>query len=137
MLYFIIRNFSMATGVIRYVSDMEPEDLMSEFCRLLKSHCFLIMDEDTPDDINELDPAKSFICISNQTRVKASIQPPGKGSISVSGYVFVLTSSIALFEVRKGKGDIFEFYNIHDNIIRPALIELGVIRTLSMACHIH
>lgn len=64
----------------------------------------------------------------NQTKVKASIQPPGKGSVSISGYVFVLTSSLTLLEIRKGKGDIFEFHNIHENLIEPSLIESGVIR---------
>lgn len=119
---------NVQSGVLRYVSDWEPENIMSEFCGLLRSHHFFIMDEDTTDDINELDPARSYVCIPNQTKVKAWIQPPGKGNISISGFVFVLTSSLTLFEIRRGKGDIFEFYNIHEKIIEPALRELGVVR---------
>ena len=118
----------MSSGVIRYVSDLEPENVMSEFCDVLTAHKFLLVEKDTTDDVNELDPAKSCVCMINQTKIKASIQPPGKGSVSISGYVFVLTSSLTLLEIRKGKGDIFEFHNIHENLIEPSLIESGVIR---------
>lgn len=127
----------MFIGVLRYVSELEPENLTSKFCELLRAHQFSIVDEDTTDEVNELDPAKSHICVTKYSKVKALIHPPGKGNISVSGYVFVLTSSLTLFEIRKGKGDIIEFYNILEKMIEPTMIEIGVIRSISKIAHSH
>lgn len=128
---------NVQSGVLRYVSELEPENLTSKFCELLRAHQFSIVDEDTTDEVNELDPAKSHICVTKHSKVKALIHPPGKGNISVSGYVFVLTSSLTLFEIRKGKGDIIEFYNILEKMIEPTMIEIGVIRSISEISHSH
>ncbi|TDH71436.1 hypothetical protein CCR75_008252 [Bremia lactucae] len=55
------------------------------------------------------------ITIENSSKVKAVLQTP-KGAVGVVIQIFMLAESLHLVEVRRGKGDIFEYHRFYSQL---------------------
>jgi hypothetical protein len=77
---------------------------------------------------NFIDPNRSSVCILNFTKIKAN-KITSKGKIGLNAYAFVLSSSLSLLEIKRGKGDILEFMSIYTSTIEPELIKNNIVRS--------
>jgi len=55
------------------------------------------------------------INVENSSKVKAVLQTP-KGAVGVVIQIFMLAESLHLVEVRRGKGDIFEYHKFYTQL---------------------
>ena len=120
-----------SSGIFRYTSDSDSEKLLQDFAALLVDCGFTmtagddgLLGESSPV---HADPSKSSACILDKTKLKATIITP-KGVIGLNAYVFVLTGSLSLLEIRRGKGDILEFYSIYTSVVARKLSLTKIVR---------
>ena len=104
----------------QFASGIEPEELLRSLSQILLSMGFTIHgpseDYETEQSFSQRDHNMSALYLLNKTKIKAAILTP-KGTIGLNAYAFVLTGSLTLLEIRRGKGDILGFYRIFNDLI--------------------
>ena len=124
---------NIKSNVFRYISELPPEIILKRLSDIITGIGFeMSSDNDSSSSkelsSNSLDPTRSSVCILNLTKIKA-IKITSKGKIGLNAYAFVLSSSLSLLEIKRGKGDILEFMSIYTSVIEPELIKNNIVRS--------
>ena len=63
-----------------------------------------------------LNALKSEVIVENASKVKATLQTP-KGMVGITLEIYVLATELHFVEVRRGKGDIFEYHKFYNDLL--------------------
>lgn len=112
-----------SSSTLRFTSELEPVSLLDQLAVLLVDAGFLIADgEEISNPGDEQTRHGSHI-----TKLKATIQTP-RGLIGLHAFAFVLISGLSLLEIKRGKGDILEFYSVYSSLVSPQLVQRRLVR---------
>jgi len=114
---------SYSASVLRFTSELEPTLLLEHLASMLVDVGFAIVSCDDSESVADETRRPAHV-----TKLKSTMQT-SKGLIGLNAFAFVLISGLSLLEIRRGKGDILEFYSVYSSLVAPQLVQRKLVRS--------